>query len=245
MLIKTLGIGAAYCRDNYQYTCNLLDDAVLLDCPPQVVLALRSAAIDISQLRGLVISHFHPDHTLGFPLLISGLPEGEKKFPVIGPAGSRQYFSSLCKLVGKEHKLNRVEFVELSENKTAELPGSCYRVTSFAMKHSPESLGYLIENNNHQTLGFTGDTAWCQGLEQLVQNSDILICEMTFLGMGTEKHLGMETDLPLILELLKPEQRIILTHLEDSRERYLDCLSGFTFENSSVAIAREGCCYKF
>lgn len=185
----------------------------------------------------MVISHFHPDHTLGFPLVIPGWPRGDKKLPVIGPIGTREYFQQLCTLVGKKHKLDRVEFFELGSGEKFKTESGKYELTSIPMKHSEESLGYLIKSKNEKTLGWTGDTAWCRGLEEMIRQADILISDMTFMGKGSKTHLGVVDDIPKYLEFLEEDQRVILTHLEDSAEKYKSLLQN---SQENLIIAEEG-----
>ena len=245
MLIKTLGIGAAYCREPYQFTCNLLDEKILLDCPPQVVLSLKAAGIEVSGLKAILLTHFDPDHSLGFPTLIPAWPQGEKKLPVIGPMGTAQFFSAMCRLVGKEKKLDRIEFVEVEPGSTTALPEAGMEITALAMKHQPESLGYIIESGSGGSLGFSGDTAWCPGYKKILNLSDVILSEMTFLGKGTEKHLGMSSCMPRILETLGPEQSLIITHLEDDRAKYVAALKQIAPQYNNVMVAREGDEYSF
>jgi ribonuclease BN (tRNA processing enzyme) len=245
MLIKTLGIGAAYCLEAYQYCCNLLDDTILLDCPPQAMLSLKAANFDVNKLKAILITHFDPDHSLGFPTLIPAWKEGEKKLPVIGPVGTEEFFSSMCRLVGKEKKLSRVEFVEVEPGSTALLPEAKTEITALKMRHQPESMGYILRNDEGKRLGFTGDTAWCPGLEQMLNLADVTLCEMTFLGKGTEKHLGLESDLPKMLSIMAQDQSLIITHLEDSREKYLKILKDMKIPFGNVIVAREGDEYHF
>lgn len=221
MIVTPLGISANYCTEPYGYCCNLLEGKVLIDIGPQVVTALRRLRIDADSLTAALVTHFHPDHIFGFPFLLAERSYDTEKLIVIGPKGTKEKLTALCRLAYSPADPAKARFVELPVKKEgyAEMPD--YRLRSLPMLHSDESIAYLIESTDRVTLGYSGDTAWCENLQKLLQESDAAMVEMTFIDEGSEDHLSLKNHLPLLLEDARPETRIILTHLSSSRENYL------------------------
>lgn len=46
------------------------DRTVLVDCVSNPILRLEKAGLDFNNLTDLVLTHFHPDHVSGVPLLL-------------------------------------------------------------------------------------------------------------------------------------------------------------------------------
>src|SRR5512134_1209995 len=46
---------------------------ILIDCPGNPILRLQKSGIEPNSLTDLIVTHFHPDHTNGIPLLLMHL----------------------------------------------------------------------------------------------------------------------------------------------------------------------------
>ncbi len=86
------------------------------------------------------------------------------------------------------------------------------RVRSFEVHHQPDSKPHgLVVSLGSQTIAYTGDTGWFQGLAAAVAGADLLISECTYAANNFEYHLDYE-------DLLRHRDefdcgRLILTHL--------------------------------
>lgn len=238
MIVTPLGVSANYCTEPYGYCCNLLDGKLLLDISPQVVTALRRLRIDINSMTATLITHFHPDHIFGFPFLLAERSYEAEKLIVVGPKGTEEKLTALCRLAYSPADPAKARFIELPVSNEGEADVSGYHIRTMPMMHAEESIGYLIQSPDSLTLGCSGDTAWCENLQKLVQESDVAMVEMTFLDEGSQDHLSLKKHLPLLLESARPGTRIILTHLSNSREKYLSELEKIRSSLSSTSAQK-------
>ena len=80
-----------------------------------------------------------------------------------------------------------------------------------------EAWGYTV-TCREKTAGFTGDTSFCPGMEEIVRASDLAFVEASY-PVHQSVHMGIDK----ILELQKkyPEKRIIPTHMgREARRAY-------------------------
>jgi ribonuclease BN (tRNA processing enzyme) len=65
------------------------DDGLLLDCGPRSFDRMVDLGISPTAVDGVLISHLHPDHTLGLPTLIQAMSFPHGKLPFVqGPRGT-------------------------------------------------------------------------------------------------------------------------------------------------------------
>src|SRR5690554_5234769 len=97
--VTTLGGAAAWPNPGQgcsSYLVRAGDTLVLLDCGPDTLHVLR-AQIDLARLSGIVISHFHADHTIDLvPLryaLVYGPMDVQEKIPLWLPPGGDDFLA--------------------------------------------------------------------------------------------------------------------------------------------------------
>lgn len=224
MKIKMIGTGAVYAKENNS-SC-LVDDKILIDCGNGIFKALLKQNISINDLDTLLITHIHGDHFLDLPFLIlqrSVFPS-ETKLNIYGPVGLEKTYEQIMNLIYsdiKDLKLIKnkanISFIEFDSLDNQEIcPG--YFATSYNVLHgnfSP-SYGFTIKHKN-KTLGLSGDSAYCENIEKIVQISDISILDTTFIN-GTSGHMGAH-DIEKLANTYN--KRIIPTHLSPSSKEYL------------------------
>src|SRR5436309_1631258 len=101
--LKIIGNGGAV---NYRLPHNsaLLNGHLLVDCPPDIVHSLQTLDIPSSQIDMLYISHFHGDHTFGFPFFVldkwigSHNSEKPSRLVVYGPENVQDYLFKLIEM---------------------------------------------------------------------------------------------------------------------------------------------------
>ena len=154
------------------------DSRVLLDCGPGVVGRVR-AAVDLRELRAVVISHMHPDHYLdlvvlrhaikygklrGEPLDVYVPPGGLGTLRKLGDAlASDPAFFDGALTIREYDPMRTLAFGSMS----VELRQVVHYVPCFAMQ--VQAAG--------RTLVFSGDAAPCEALVEHARGADVLLAE--------------------------------------------------------------------
>lgn len=176
-------------------------DAYLVDCGDGAVEQLAKANIRLPQVRGVVLSHLHFDHTAGLAAVL-GLrfqTSVTDKLLVYGPPGTKQLVAGLLAsmkpaveagygLPGEPSAdpARSVEVVELNDGATFQLGG--IRVSSARNSHYSfvpgseaerrfQSFAFRFEGAG-RTIVYTGDTGPSPAVERLARNADLLVSEM-------------------------------------------------------------------
>lgn len=237
MQITFLGTGAGLGQTTEANSCLLIDKRLLLDAGLPVPHNLLKAGSDADQLDAVVLTHFDPDHTLGFPLLAMRRSD-DNPLPVIGPEGTGDFILNLCDAVGKAHYESKLNFVETSAKADVIRHTTVgeYSITPVKTKHEEESQGYLITDESGFTIFFSGDSAACEGLERGVSLADAAIIEMTELEGRHDRHLSMEHDMHLVFSQLNPAGRLFLIHRAWPRQGYLEWIDGMELGDAANRI---------
>jgi len=192
--------------------------SVMLDCGPCVPANLRRIYGDstVNYISHVLFTHFHGDHTAGFPFFwLNSKYMGNRrgKLLVAGPAGIEAHvrgLNSLCYPSILDEPGFEVSYVELEPDTSVTLAnGLDLAVESIPVKHRPESLGYRVTLEG-KTVAITGDTSWTDRIVDLARGADLLIAECNDHAV-TGVHLSYE-ELVEKAELLE-SRKIILTHL--------------------------------
>ncbi len=96
--------------------------------------------------------------------------------------------------------------------------GEDLRFDVVPMDHHPTSIGYCFRSGG-PSVGISGDTRWCSGLETLAEWSDVLVLECTSLEKQAYAHVSLD-ELRHARERLATDQ-IVLVHLMDAVEAAL------------------------
>ena len=155
---------------------------VLIDGPANPYSRLLQANLLVDQLSDIIMTHFHPDHVAGIPLLLMalGLSGREKPLRIYGNDHCLQYMQELLVAFEWEnwHSYD-VDFILIPEkNLHLLLDVEEFNVFSSPVKHFIPAIGLRIEfKNSGKILAYSGDTAPTESLFGLSQNADILIHE--------------------------------------------------------------------
>lgn len=218
MRLTILGSGEAF----HGSGCNaaaMLDERILVDCGAPVHVLARRAGFDIEDLRLVLVTHFHADHTFMLPTLLGAravLTDSPKPLTIAGPVGTREYLIRLMRTGFGRAFTDLVEerlaprWVVLQDGASTDLEG--YSVRSHAMVHSTgPSLGYAVTGEG-VTVGVTGDTTDCPGLHRLAGSVDALLCECSgWDGPVEGGHLWREQVTELVTAY--PQTRFVLYHM--------------------------------
>lgn len=196
MIVTVLGSGSALPtarRSSAGYLVEWSGGQLIMDCSAGTYMRALKAGLDPDALRGVVLSHFHPDHTGDLEgLFFARLQEDRPPLPVAGPAGTAE----LVARFPAEVRTYPCEFAGLS-------------VEAFPGEHSPEACCLRLTAGG-KTLAFSGDTADCPGVRDACRGADLALIECS----TAEPKTGHMTpdDCRAVIADARP-RRVLLTHL--------------------------------
>jgi ribonuclease Z len=163
---------------------------VLVDSPHNPILRLKKVGIGFRDITDLVLTHFHPDHVSGIPLLLMDMWLRGRKRPL--------------NIYGLPHALNRLEnlmdafswenWPDFFPVKFKRLPPKginplldCedFSISASQVCHMIPTIGLRVEfKASKRVVTYSCDTAPCQEVIDLAQNADVLIHEASGAFMG-------------------------------------------------------------
>lgn len=169
---------------------------LLFDIGPGTLSRMAQAGISYDQIDELLLTHFHPDHTLDLAtlLLVFNYAPGASRinpFRITSCTGIEEFLQSMYRLypdlppLGYELQVHPVfrEKFQIDNIKLQSAPTG----------HTPESVAYRLEFSG-QSLVYSGDATPRGELTELAMGADLLISECSFpAGWETEDHLNAET----------------------------------------------------
>jgi ribonuclease Z len=174
----------------------VLDGRVLVEPAPTALPHLRRCGIPAGDLDAVVISHFHPDHTFGWPFLLLELLVAAPDHPVsvVGPPGVEAFLDEMLRLAAVPDIASHA--ATLLDLRYVEVDGTCF--------------GYLFERDG-RTVGYSGDCRPCGGLDELAGAADVLVLECN--GAHPPPKAHQDPDDVRDLRRRFPAPRFVLTHL--------------------------------
>jgi ribonuclease Z len=154
---------------------------------------MRIAATDLgyANLRGVLLTHLHSDHTAGLPdLFNTSWQFGRKTVPLelYGPRGTKKLANAMLQFFAEDIHWRR-DVLEKHPAAGATIrthivrEGIVYddgkvKITAFAVDHRPvvNAFGYRFESGG-QTVVISGDTRPTENLVKYAKNADILVLE--------------------------------------------------------------------
>jgi ribonuclease BN (tRNA processing enzyme) len=169
---------------------------ILLDIGPGTLGRLNQAGFAPSQLDHLLLTHFHPDHTLDLASLLQVFnytpgAERTRPFSITAPLGIEDFYRRLLELYPDLSPLN----YELKFNPIFRGGFSIgqIQVQTVPTGHTPESIAYRLYDGEHSMV-YSGDASPRGELARLAAGADLLVCECSFpSGWETEDHLNADT----------------------------------------------------
>ena len=172
-------------RDNTMFAITSPGSTILVDCGINPVVKLGQANIDVDTLEHVVITHFHPDHVSGFPMLLMTMWLNKRSKPlyVYGSDHSITRLRSLMELFDwdKWPGFYPVKFITIPHipHETV-LETQFVRIEGIPVKHFIPTMGLrIIDKSSAKIIGYSCDTEPCEGVELIAHGVDILFHEAT------------------------------------------------------------------
>ncbi|NIM94335.1 MAG: MBL fold metallo-hydrolase [Anaerolineales bacterium] len=166
------------------------NNIVLIDCVGSPKVRLEQAGIQLSSITDLILTHFHPDHVSGVPLLLMNMWLGGRELPlrVYGLHHCLERIEDVMALYHWDkwpeffpvafHRLPEREFIKIIE--TEEI-----RIFSSPVRHLIPTIGLRIESmTTGRSVAYSCDTEPCPSVVRLATGTDVLIHEATGAGAG-------------------------------------------------------------
>lgn len=171
---------------------------VLIDPGPGSVSRMVAAGVPLEKVDRVVLTHFHPDHTLDLTALLfarrNSLFENKlERLTIIGPPGTREFHDKMQVLYGN-HVLPRYGEIEIVE---VDQPGwndrSGLRGLALPVEHPGNAVGYRFEFSAG-SIAFSGDSGVCDHLIDLGREADLFFLECALPDQPPPaSHLGPAT----------------------------------------------------
>lgn len=166
------------------------DRFVLIDCVSNPIVRLRKAGLDVENITDLILTHFHPDHVSGVPLLLMNLwlLGRERELRIYGLDYTLDRLETLMDLYGWD-SWPRFFPVEMSRLADKEMnlvqENDQWRIFSSPVSHIIPNIGLRIEfPNSKKVFAYSCDTEPCSQVVKLANNSDVLIHESAGAAWG-------------------------------------------------------------
>jgi ribonuclease Z len=163
---------------------------ILVDCPGKPVLRLEEAGLDFNRLTDIIITHFHPDHVSGLPLLLMDMWLMGRKDPI--------------DIYGLSYTLDRVEammdlyswskwpdFYPVHFHRVPDIERSLvldcadFRVSASPVCHLIPNMGLRIDIKEPvASLVYSSDTEPCPAVIRLSEGAKTLIHEAAGAHVG-------------------------------------------------------------
>jgi len=125
-------------------------DGILFDCGEGTQRQLKMAGIKPTKITKVLISHWHGDHVLGLPGLIStlGISEYNKTLRIYGPKGTKEFIDHMFKASIFDVRI-KVDVIEVEEGNF--FNGKDYSLESYPLEHIKNTVGYrFIEKDRRR-----------------------------------------------------------------------------------------------
>jgi ribonuclease Z len=158
---------------------------VLIDCPGSPMVRLAEAGLPIESITDLIITHFHPDHVSGVPLLLMNMwLLGRKN--ALRIYGLHHCLERLEDMMSFYHWDNWPNFFPVAFHRLPEservlvMEKGEYRILSSPVRHLIPTIGLRVENTaGDRAIAYSCDTEPCPSVVRLSKGAGVLIHEAT------------------------------------------------------------------
>jgi len=248
--LSVLGAGSILPRAGYGCAGYALRPApgapvTLLDCGPGSVRMLGAVGIELTDVRRVVLSHYHPDHCAD--LLALAFARRNPAFaPVpplelVGPAGLERVLAGFERAFGSwatDPDARRRE-VELDPRGGASLALDDLELRCVATRHSPEAVAWRVDLAGGGSLTYTGDTPETPEVAELARGSDLFVVECSFPDAEAVPNHLTPSSAGRLARAARPGA-VLLTHFYPGLEPERAVAGAAEVFDGAIAAARDG-----
>lgn len=186
--LTILGSAGAVADAHHENTYMVLEgegSSLLIDCAGSPMSRLDRAGVNLETLDGLLVTHHHPDHISGVPVLLLGLwlTGRERPLVIYAPRRALQVIPRMMQLMEWQvwPDMFPVTYREIpQQEETLVVNADSYAVYASPVQHLVPTVGIRIDSKaTGRSLTYSSDTRPCDAVVRLARGSDILIHEST------------------------------------------------------------------
>lgn len=166
-------------------------DLLLVDCGANAVARLIEARLDPARVRAVFLTHTHPDHLGGLPLLVQGLAMTRRRAPLelIGHGeslrGARALLEAVASLPAAAEGEFDLRWREIPAAAPAGFDAAGFAARSVPVRHSRPTLGLALRDGG-ALAACSADTGPCDAIAAAAAGAALLVHEMG--GAAEEPH---------------------------------------------------------
>jgi ribonuclease Z len=199
----------------------LIGERVLVEPSPAVLPNLRKLGKNPRDIDVIFISHFHADHTFGWPFLLLSYLSWDRRASdlwVVGPPGIKDFLENMTRAGAIDHIVSAgfaapgggfpLRYIEVTGEEQEAGP---VRFRAVRVEHDTtlDCYGYLIRDGE-RTIGYSGDSRLCDGLREIAAGADTLVLACNQRHEVTPFHMNLDDVRTLRAEY--PAVPFVLTH---------------------------------
>ncbi len=217
--IDFLGTGNAFSPKGRFHALAIIDKCISIDAPPTLIYQLRNASINPGSINNILFTHWHADHTFGFPFILlerKYLLRNEKNNNLniyLRPNG-KNFLTNLCK-IGFPGSLEDSfdKSINWNESENSQIMDTDWKFNRFPVCHTPETdpHGYELIHKNGFVLLHCGDSGPCEEIDIRSKNADVIILEMGMPDIGNFPYHHTPADIISFTQKF-PDKLVLVTH---------------------------------
>lgn len=217
-VLHLLGTGAALssgARTTTMLAVAVPGSVLLIDCGGDAAQRMLAQGIALDELEAVVLTHEHPDHIGGFPLLVERLWLAGRRhpLPVHGPEETLKRARRLWETFDTSgwEGVPELEWQPVALEQSAKvLTSDAWRVTAAPGEHSVPSIALRCEHRGTESaVAYSADTRPTGAVVRLAAGADLLVHEAT--GGEGGGHSSAEAAAEIAAEA--GVARLVLVHL--------------------------------
>lgn len=163
---------------------------VLVDCVNNPIRRLQQAGVSFHDITDLILTHFHPDHVSGVPLLLMDMWLQGRRQP-LHIYGLHYTLDRMERLMGMYSWADWPDFFPVAFHRlptseaTPVLECEEFAIQSSPVRHLIPTIGLRFQfKRSRKSLVYSCDTEPCEAIVHLAEGADVLIHEATGESQG-------------------------------------------------------------